>query len=105
MKSYKSRNSYMPKLVEVGNQVEHMLKVFPQTRISDKRLEVMVWMYFYSIRTLKDLIRSDIPPSSSIRRWRRRIQNDWKRYEPSLDFKRRQLNNMCDYIKEFTDAV
>ena len=96
------RNDYMTKLVHIGNQVEYVLENYPDTRSSDRALEVRVWELFYGVVMLRDLLRKKIPPSSSIRRWRRRY-NNWGRYIPTEDHVERRRNNEYEYYKEFKD--
>jgi hypothetical protein len=92
----------MPELAKIGDMVEYILEKYPQTRESDKALEITVWTMFYGVHNLVDLIKKEVPPSSTIRRWRRRF-NQWGKYLPPEGVQRRRINNTYDYIKAFID--
>jgi len=57
-------------LKEVRNQVEEILKRFPETRSSDKLLEVLVLTTFYKVDRIEDILQEDVPSLESIRRSR-----------------------------------
>jgi hypothetical protein len=98
------RNDYMPELTRIGEQVEHALKNYPETRKSDKALEIRVWELFYGIILLRDLIKKKVPPSSGIRRWRRRF-NSWGQYLPSEEEQKKRRINEIVYGRSFTDRM
>ena len=57
-------------LKEVRNQVEEILKRFPEARSSDKLLEVLVLTTFYKVDRIEDILQEDVPSLESIRRSR-----------------------------------
>jgi len=76
--------------------VEEVLKEFPETRNCDISLSIQVWRKFYGFRGL--VIRADDlyiwPSQASIQRWRATIQNEDKKYLPTVwaVAKRRKMN-------------
>ena len=57
-------------LKEVRNQVENILKRFPETRNSDKLLEVLVLTTFYKVDRIEDILQESVPSVETIRRSR-----------------------------------
>jgi hypothetical protein len=98
------RNDFMPELTRIGDQVEYALKNYPETRKSDKALEIRVWELFYGIIMLRDLIKKRVPPSSGIRRWRRRF-NSWQQYLPSEEEQKKRKANEMAYFRSFTERT
>lgn len=98
------RNDFMPKLTKIGQQVEYALEHYPETRSSDKALEIRVWELFYSVVMLRDLIKKKVPPSSGIRRWRRRF-NEWGQYMPTEEEQKKRRENEMAYARSFTDRM
>lgn len=63
-------------LTEVKQQVEFILKEFPETRNNDKKLQVMVLMQFYEVKEITDILKPNVPSLESIRRCRQKLQSE-----------------------------
>lgn len=58
----------------VKDQVEYVLKTYPQTRNSDKLLVVKILNKFYGVHELEDIMSPTVPPLETIRRHRQKFQ-------------------------------
>jgi len=94
------RNNFMTDLQKVGDQVEYVLGNFPRTRNSDRLLEIKVWEMFYSVIYLRDLLKLKVPTSSSIRRWRRKL-NQWGKFLPENSTLKRRTEAEYSYLSTF----
>lgn len=60
--------------MDVKHQVEFILNNYPDSRSSDKKLQVMVLKTFYNVQNIEDILRPEIPNLETIRRHRQRFQ-------------------------------
>ena len=89
-------------LKEVRNQVETILKRFPETRGSDKLLEVMVLTTFYKVDRIEDILQEDVPSIESIRRSRQYF-NEHNQYLSSKKIAAAREKMETEYRDVFED--
>lgn len=89
-------------LTEVKQQVEYILKSFPETRSNDKKLQVKVLTQFYNVEKITDILKPDVPSLESIRRCRQKLQSEGK-YE-STEAAKQAREEMEETYKQFAIA-
>jgi len=89
-------------LKEVRSQVETILKRFPETRDSDKLLEVMVLTTFYKVDRIEDILQEDAPSIESIRRSRQYF-NEHNQYLSSKKIAAAREKMETEYRDVFED--
>lgn len=89
-------------LTAVKQQVEYILKNFPETRDNDKKLQVKVLTQFYGVEKITDIMKPGIPSLESIRRCRQKLQSDGK--YPSTNKTKYVRQEMQETYKHFAIA-
>ena len=83
----------MKKLIE---NVEYILKWYPETRDNDKLLYYTLITRLYNACELYDIVREDMPNSASVTRMRRWLKD---KYPPTDDDKRKEKE--AEYVYFF----
>ncbi|HBJ2602753.1 hypothetical protein ACLD43_18650 [Clostridium botulinum] len=65
-------------LNKVKSQVEYILNKYPQSRDSDKILQVLILKEFYGVKNIDDILNPKVPSLESIRRCRQKLQSEGK---------------------------
>lgn len=89
----------MSELNRVKQQVEYVLKNYPETRNDDKKLTAYVLKEFYNVSCIDDICKPEIPSLESIRRCRQKLQEQGK-YEATERVRKRRAE-LQEIYKEF----
>lgn len=99
--SLDNMSKYLNNLTE---DIKTILKKYPESRNNDTYLTVTLWQEFYGVsgRIDTDEMYYLLPPSSSIERIRRMIQNSWHMYLPTSEAIARKRKINMEYWKSYT---
>lgn len=93
----------MNKIQEISTtlkKVEYVLKHYPESRNSDKKLYYLVLREFYGCDKLVEITRKEVPCPETVRRHRQKFQADGK-YVAVSQIVNQRYENQNDYQQFF----